>query len=172
MPQDPTTTAQTQQTTAATSGAGSSTTGNTVLPGAPDVVVDKAKPPEKYIEEAEARYIIPKIVREKFTDLVKLIYETESMNQEEREYWMQILPIMTEDQIVKFREILVNERDQLNKLDKDYESEMAKINANKAPEIDEVKLKQKMQEIKQAEKSSEEVEKSEEELLLKKLSEI
>lgn len=169
MPQDPTTTAQTQQTT---SGTGASGTGNAVLPGAPDVVVDKAKAPEKYIEEAEARYIIPKIVREKFVDLVKLIYETESMNQEEREYWMQILPIMTEDQIVKFREILVNERDQLNKLDKEYESEMSKINANKAPEIDEAKLKQKMHEIKQAEKSSEEVEKSEEELLLKKLSEI
>ncbi|MBI4235611.1 hypothetical protein HY604_04925 [Candidatus Peregrinibacteria bacterium] len=171
MPQDQTQTAQAQQGGSATSATGA-TGAATLVAGTPDIVVDKAKSPEKYIEEAEAKYIIPKIVREKFLDLVKLIYETESMNQEEREYWMQILPIMTEDQIVKFREILVNERDQLNKLDKDYEQEMAKINANKAPEIDEVKLREKMQAIKQAEKSSEAAEKSEEELLLKKLSEI
>lgn len=136
------------------------------------VVVDKNKSQEQYIKEAEAKYIIPALVRDKFPDLVKLIYETESMNTEEREYWMQILPIMSEEQIVKFREILVNEKQQLAKLDNEYENEVARINKSQPAEIDEVKMKEKMQEIKKAETTSEEQEKSQEEELLKKLKDI
>ena len=121
------------------------------------------------LKEAEQKYIIPALVREKFPDLVKLIYETESMNDEEREYWLQIMPIMTEEQIVKFREILVNEKDQLSKLDNEYEQEMGRIDARKTPEIDGAKLKEKMAEIKQKETVREEAEVAEEEELLKKL---
>jgi hypothetical protein len=131
------------------------------------VVVDKSKSPEQYTKEAEQKYIIPSIVREKFPDLVKLIYETESMNTEEREYWMQIMPIMTEEQISKFRDILVNERDQLAKLDQQYESEAGKI--NKAPEIDEAKMKAKMEEIKFQEAKGEAEDKEKEEQLLSQL---
>ncbi|MBT4917120.1 hypothetical protein HN709_04300 [Candidatus Peregrinibacteria bacterium] len=134
------------------------------------IVIDKNKSQEQYMVEAEGKYIVPKLVREKFPDLVKLIYETESMNAEEREYWMQIMPIMTEEQIVKFREILVNEKEQLSKLDKEYESEVSRINKTQAaPPIDEEKLKKKLAQIKEAEKSEEEAEKSEEEELLKQL---
>ena len=151
-------------------GAGAQTaSGGAVTVVGSDIVVDKNKTNEQYIEEAEAHYIIPKLVREKFVDLVKLIYETESMNQEEREYWMQILPIMTEDQIVKFREILVNERDQLQKLDQEYESEMSKINKPAAPAINEAEVKAKMEQIKKAEQSSEAEEKAAEAALLDQL---
>ena len=92
------------------------------------IVVDKNKSAEQYMKEAEGLYIIPLLVRETFPDLIKLIYETESMNTEEREYWLQIMPIMTEEQIKKFRDILVNEKQQLDKLDQEYEQEMSKIN--------------------------------------------
>lgn len=136
------------------------------------VVVDKNKSQEQYIKEAEAKYIIPALVRDKFPDLVKLIYETESMNTEEREYWMQILPIMSEEQIVKFREILVNEKQQLAKLDNEYENEVARINKSQPAEIDEVKMREEMEKIKKAEASHEEEEKSQEEELLKKLKDI
>ena len=133
------------------------------------IVVDKNKSKEQYMTEAEVKYIVPKLVREKSPDLVKLIYETESMNAEEREYWMQIMPIMTEEQISKFRDILVNEEDQLSKLDNEYEQEMGRINARQAPEIDEAKLKEKMAEIHKKEKAGEQKEESEEEALLKQL---
>lgn len=145
--------------------------GATAVKTSDGIVIDKNKSSEQYIKDAEARYIIPSLVREKFGDLVKLIYETESMNEEEREYWMQILPIMSEEQITKFRTILVNEKEQLSKLDKEYESEMSKINPAGAKPIDEVELKKKMTEIKKAEASQESKEKSEEEELLKKLAE-
>jgi hypothetical protein len=136
-------------------------------PGA--IVIDKNKAPEQYIKEAESKYIVPQLVREKFPDLVKLIYETESMNEEEREYWLQIMPIMSEEQLVKFRNILVNEKEQLAKLDREYSQESGKFGGGPAPEIDEKKLKDKMEKIKAKEIVDEEKEKSDEESLLNQL---
>lgn len=158
---------QTDPTTQAAATSGGAAGGATVVSG-DGIVIDKNKSQEQYIKEAEEKYIIPALVREKFPDLVKLIYETESMNDEEREYWMQIMPIMTEEQIVKFREILVNEKDQLAKLDNEYEQEMSRISAP-TPPIDEEKLKEKMAEIKKKEKVGEEAEKAKEAELLKQL---
>ncbi len=141
--------------------------------GSDGIVIDKNKSKEQYITEAEAKYIVPAIIRDKFSDLVKLIYETESMNEEEREYWLQIMPIMSEEQIVKFRDILINERDQLAKLDKDYNQEMSRID-KKAPTqpLDGGKRKETIDKIKQAEAVSQTTEKSEEEALLSQLNNI
>ncbi len=150
------------------SGAATSQSGGSVVTD-DGIVVDENKSNKQYLAEAEVKYIVPKLVREKFPDLVKLIYETESMNAEEREYWMQIMPIMTEEQIVKFRDILVNEKSQLSKLDKEYESEVARINKTQAPVIDEEKLKKKLLQIREAEKAQNEDEKTKEEELLKQL---
>ncbi|MDA1060720.1 MAG: hypothetical protein O3B47_02925 [bacterium] len=138
--------------------------------GSAGPVVDKNKSAEQYILEAEAKYIVPALVREKFPDLIKLIHETESMNQEEREYWLQIMPIMSEDQIVKFRDILVNEKQQLEKLDAEYENEMSRINSG--PQIDPDAVKKKMESMKQAEASHEATEKEEEAELLRKLGNV
>jgi len=133
------------------------------------VVIDKTKSNEQYIKDAEGIYIIPSLVREKFPDLIKLVYETESMNDEEREYWLQILPIMGEEQIVKFRNILVTEKEQLNELDQEYETEMSRLGGKPVKDIDELKLKEKMAEIEQAETKNEAEEEAEENELLKKL---
>lgn len=154
----------TQQST----GSVAQTGGAAVVTGSDGVIVDKTKSAEQYIKDASAKYIIPALVREKFPDLVKLIYETESMNQEEREYWLQILPIMSEEQIVKFRDILVNEKNQLQKLDQDYENEMSKI-ANSKKDINEEEMKQKMAQIKASEAASKKQEQSQEEELLRNL---
>lgn len=133
------------------------------------VVVDKNKSAEQYIKEAEGKYIVPELIRNKFPDLVKLIYETESMNAEEREYWLQIMPIMTEDQIVKFREILVNEKQQLTQLDQEYQQEMSKAGSQHVAEINEAEMRRKKEELAMAEQQSEDSEQSEEENLLKAL---
>lgn len=153
------------QTNSTTSQAGATSTTS-------DIVVDRNKAAEQYLKEAEAKYIVPSLVREKFPDLVKLIYETESMNTEEREYWLQIMPIMTEDQISKFREILVNEKNELSKLDNEYQTEMQKLNQKRPQEIDPEALKNKIQTIKKAEASQEGVEQKQEEDLLNQLDKL
>lgn len=133
------------------------------------IQADKAKTNEQYIAEVEKYYIVPKLVKETFPDLMKLVFETESMDTDEREYWLQILPIMTEDQIKKFRDILVNEKDQLQKLDKEYAGEMSKLNATQDKVISEEELRQKREEIKAKEAASEIEDSQQEQALLEQL---
>ncbi len=118
------------------------------------------------------QYIIPKIVQDKYPDLVELIKMTESMDDEEREYWFQVLPIMTDHQVQKFRKILETEKQQLEDLDKEYEQELTRLNEKHMLEWKEFETKEKRQALKQAETKHETTEKSTEEELLAKLSEL
>ncbi len=117
------------------------------------IQADKSKSNEQYIAEVEQYYIVPKLVRETFPDLMKLVFETESMDVDEREYWLQILPIMTEDQVKKFRDILVNEKEQLQKLDTEYQSEMSKLNQSQNQVISEEEMRRRREEIKAREEA-------------------
>ena len=67
---------------------------------------------------------IPPDVQEKFGDLVALIIASDSMNTEERQYWINILPIMTPEQIKDLQTILVNEKTQLAAIDQKYAKEI------------------------------------------------
>ena len=119
-------------------------------------------PPEKFT--------VPELVKQKFPDLIQLIKDTESMNDEERDYWFQILPIMTEDQIKKFRDILLNEKTQLQKLDAEYETELTKLNEKHMIEWKEFESKEKKKALTQAEEAAKAQEQATEEDLLKRLS--
>lgn len=63
-------------------------------------------------------------LKAKYPDLIALILASESMNNEERQYWVNILPIMTPDQVQNLRDILQNEKDQLAAIDKKYSTEL------------------------------------------------
>lgn len=60
--------------------------------------------------------------------LIDLVLKSESMKDDERKYWFQLLPVMSEEQVKKLRDILQNERDQLAALDAKYEAEVKKLN--------------------------------------------
>jgi hypothetical protein len=81
-------------------------------------------------------YKIPAIVLEKYGDLVAKIKQTESMTKEEREYWFQILPIMTEEQVTRLNQILEEEATQLAKLDADYKEDLEDLNQKHMTEWD------------------------------------
>ncbi|MCD6109808.1 hypothetical protein J7J83_03560 [bacterium] len=115
------------------------------------------------------KFNIPQAVKDKYPELIPLILQTESMNDEEREYWFQILPIMTTDQVNKFRKILVTEKQQLSKLDQDYEKELSKINEKHLQEWQSFESKEARDKIAKEEEVAEKEESSEEEDLLKKL---
>lgn len=70
---------------------------------------------------------IPDDLKQKFPELIDLILKSESMNDEERQYWVNILPVMTPEQIQNLKDILTNERDQLAAIDKKYSKEIEKI---------------------------------------------
>lgn len=71
--------------------------------------------------------IVPADVRAKHGEIVDLILASESMNDDERRYWIDILPVMTPDQIDKLRGILVREREQLAAIDAKYASDMTQL---------------------------------------------
>ena len=58
--------------------------------------------------------------RSSFPELIDMIIGSESMNNEERQYWINILPIMTPEQIKSLLDILNNEKAQLDAIDKKY----------------------------------------------------
>lgn len=118
------------------------------------------------------KYVIPDLVKEKFPDLPGLLDKTESMNNEERDYWYQIMPIMTEDQLKKLYDILTNEKKQLQSLDKQYEGALNKLNEKHMQEWKEFEAKEKRRAIKEAEAKTEAKEKQDEEALLARLQNI
>ncbi|MBM3227470.1 hypothetical protein FJZ27_01235 [Candidatus Peribacteria bacterium] len=74
---------------------------------------------------AHSAVTVPPETMEKFHDLVELILASESMNDEERQYWINILPIMTPEQIQNLNQILNQERQQLAVIDQKYGKEIS-----------------------------------------------
>ncbi len=114
---------------------------------------------------------IPAVVLEKYGDLVELIKKTESMSDEEREYWFQILPIMTADQVNRLKTILQEEANQLSKLDTQYQDELTKLNKKHLEEWNVFQKKQEREALQAQEASHEAAEAKAEEDVLKKLEE-
>lgn len=104
------------------------------------------------------KFNIPEIVLSKYPELVALIKKTESMSDEERQYWFQILPIMTEDQVTRLRKILAEEDAQLTKLDDQYQDELNKLNKK---HLDEWSAFEKQQEREARQAAESEAEKEE-----------
>ena len=112
---------------------------------------------------------IPDDLRKKFPDLVELIVQSESMNDEERQYWVNILPIMTPDQVQNLRDILENEKKQLADIDKKYRTD---IDASAAKDrIAETEASRKMRREERTDKEQEYERKEDEQTadLLKKI---
>ncbi|MEK7171910.1 MAG: hypothetical protein AAB739_03305 [Patescibacteria group bacterium] len=116
-----------------------------------------------------SKFDIPETVKQQYPDLIPLILQTESMTDDERQYWFQILPIMTDEQVKKLREILDNEKKQLENLDKKYDKEVKKINDKHVIEWKAAQAKEKRQKLQATEGEAEKTEKEKEEELLKKL---
>lgn len=71
--------------------------------------------------------IVPAATRARHGDIVDLILASESMNDDERRYWIDILPVMTPDQIGKLTDILVREKEQLAAIDAKYATDMSRL---------------------------------------------
>lgn len=68
--------------------------------------------------------IIPPDIQSKFGAIIALILGSESMNNEERQYWINILPVMTPEQLKNLEEILTSEKKQLADIDAKYAKKM------------------------------------------------
>ena len=112
--------------------------------------------------------IIPPELQKKYPELIALIKESESMNDEERQYWINILSVMTPQQIENLKEILVNEKDQLAAIDKKYAKEIEQIGQKQlSHKMEEERKKRRDLRAQKEEKAEAQEEKDTEDLLKK-----
>lgn len=113
-------------------------------------------------------FSIPDSVRAQFPELIALISGSESMNDDERQYWFDLLPVMTPDQRENLSSILKNEREQLAAIDAKY--------APPAPAASPAELaaarKANREELRSKEQSDQTQEQTSEEDLLRKIDEL
>jgi hypothetical protein len=115
--------------------------------------------------------VIPADVQQKFGELITLIKGSESMNDEERQYWINILPIMTPEQLQNLKDILVNEKEQLAAIDAKYQTEIDKLGQTEAAKKMEEDRRRKRTQRTSAEESHKEEEAKAAEALLSDMDE-
>lgn len=92
----------------------------------------------------EVQLIIPEETQAKYPELVEGIKGSKSMDNKERNYWLQVLPVMTEDQVNELRDILSTEKRKLAEIEAKY--------ASKGAEKKEEKPQKTAEEIQQEER--------------------
>ena len=114
---------------------------------------------------------VPPEIQQKYPELLQLIMGSESMNDEERQYWVNILPIMTPEQVENLKGILTNEKQQLAAIDAKYAKDIDSIGQQKFLEQATADRQKRHQERKQAEQSAMQTEEAKTEDILKKIEE-
>lgn len=101
---------------------------------------------------------IPADTQRKFSALVAMIMASESMNMEERQYWINILPVMTPEQLKNLKDILESEKRQLAEIDAKYATSASTVNTNLAVADIENKIRSRKREREQQEHAESEKE--------------
>ena len=87
----------------------------------------------------------------KYPELIKLILATESMDDDERQYWFDIMPSMTDEQIDRLYNILETEKKKLEDLEVKYQTEIKQLNEKHLIEWQEFQMKDSKKKIKEEE---------------------
>ena len=93
-------------------------------------------------------FIISDETLAEYNELVDLILATESMDDDERQYWFDIMPSMTNEQIDRLYNILDTERKKLEKLEEKYQNEIKNLNEKHLIEWQEFQMKDSKKKIK------------------------
>lgn len=103
------------------------------------------------IKQNGKTFFISDYVQAQFPELIKLILATESMDDEERQYWFDIMPSMNDSQIDRLFNILETERKKLEELELKYQEEIKSLNEKHLIEWQEFQSKDAKKKIAQAE---------------------
>ena len=129
-----------------------------------DIKLLKKYLPEELVAYAKT-FDIPEEFLEIDAELIILILQSKALEtDEDKQNWFNLLPLMTEEQIYKFKDILVKERTKLNEIEKKYAEKRKQVRQKyllrwqKAWYIDKVK-KIKEQEEQRKDKDEQEAEK-------------
>jgi hypothetical protein len=98
-------------------------------------------------------FVIIDEIQAQYNELVKLILATESMDNNEKQYWFDIIPSMKNEQIDRLFEILETERKKLEELESRYQEEIRNLNEKHLIEWQDHQTKENREKIKMAEKT-------------------
>ena len=73
-------------------------------------------------------FTIADSIQNEHPKLIELILWTESMDSGEKQYWFDILPSMTPEQVQKLYNILETEKQKLDELENKYQQEIEQLN--------------------------------------------
>jgi hypothetical protein len=135
----------------------------------PDASQTQANPPTGAAAAGTAALTIPPEIQQKYPELLELIRGSESMNDEERQYWINILPIMTPEQVQNLKDILTNEKDQLAAIDAKYAKDIDTLGQQKFLEQATMERRERHAQRKKAEQTAKQGEEAATEDLLKKI---
>lgn len=113
--------------------------------------------------------VIPEETTTEFPELVAMVKASRSMDDEERQYWIDVLPIMSGDQIENLQDILDNERKQVDEANKSYQEGMNDATQKAVNAFDSEAYKEKKRMRLEAENVHEVEERENEENLLAEL---
>lgn len=94
------------------------------------------------IQKDDTTFQIQDELQAKYPELIELIVSTESMDNDERQYWFDIMPSMTDAQIDRLFDILETERKKLQELEVKYQKEIKTLNEKHLIEWQELQVKE------------------------------
>lgn len=72
--------------------------------------------------------IVPETLSTQYPELIKLILKTDSMDSTERQYWIDTIPVMKDEQIDRLYDILKMEELKLKELEEHYQEGIRVLN--------------------------------------------
>lgn len=92
-------------------------------------------------------------IQVKFPELIELILESESINTpEQKQYWFNMIPAMNNDQIDKLFNILMTERQEIERLDLAFQEEVKKLNEAHMIKFQQLQSQRAKEKIEEAER--------------------
>jgi len=89
-------------------------------------------------------------IQAEYPELIKLVLNTKSMDDQERQYWFDIMPSMSDEQIDRLYEILDTEKKKLEQLEVNYQKEIKSLNEKHLVEWQAFQVKDNKQKIAKA----------------------
>lgn len=92
-------------------------------------------------------------IQAKYPELVDLVLGSESIDNNEKQYWFDIMPSMTDEQIDRLFNILMTERRQLEELNIKYQEEIKTLNEKHLIQWQSLQSQKAKEKVQAAEKS-------------------
>ena len=111
------------------------------------------------------QFVITDELLAKYPELIELIKATESMDDDERQYWFDIMPSMTDAQIDRLYDILETEKKKLQELEVKYQKEIKTLNEKHLIEWQELQVKEGNKKVAEAKKNDTQKDENPDEIL-------